>query len=136
MQVQPGGVAAAAEVQQYEQEAVQIQAVMRGKRGRSLAKDARRKLGKAIFEKIVSFDTDSNGFIDKNEMKAYLKAVGVWETDPLYTEAQWPEGWPIVCQLLGAQTHGIPMQSFLTYTERYRKGNLNTDLSALSRLSG
>ena len=124
---------------QHEEQAVKIQAAVRGRWGRARAEDTRRQLGEALFKQILSFDANSNGCIDQDEMMAYLKAVGTWGTDPLYSDEQWTEGWPIVCQLLGASDtqQGIPMASFLKYTERYRSsGNLHDDLKLLSKLSG
>eukprot|EP01048_Picozoa_sp_COSAG05_P021755 COSAG05_NODE_4104_length_1672_cov_2.123967_2_plen_85_part_00 len=61
------------------------------------------ELAKQIFDQIMSFDADSNGFIDASEFKAYLKAVGQWGTDELYTEERWEESWPTVRGRLFAQ---------------------------------
>ena len=58
--------------------------------------EKRKSLSKQIFDQMMSFDADSNGFIDATEFKAYLKAVGQWGTDELYSEDHWADSWPTV----------------------------------------
>eukprot|EP01048_Picozoa_sp_COSAG05_P015259 COSAG05_NODE_1819_length_4019_cov_8.560714_3_plen_644_part_00 len=99
----------------------------------------REELSKQIFDQIMSFDADSNGFIDASEFKAYLKVVGRWGTDSLYTEEQWEDSWPVVCELLEVNGGvdpdvGIPMDSFIKYSETYRKEKLKADLARLERV--
>ena len=80
------------------------------------------------------FDADKNGFIDQSEMTAYLQAVGIWETEALYTETEWPESWPLLCELLGAPDveKGLPLDSFLQYHDKYRGGQVLSDLHRVS----
>ena len=110
-----------------------IQSVQRGKRARIEVEAKRKELGERIFAQILSFDSDNNGFIDASEFKIYLKATGQWGTDELYTDGEWNDSWPIVCELLGVEDRsiGMPVDAFVRYTEKYRSDALNRDLRAL-----
>ena len=56
--------------------ALKIQNQFRGRTARAKTKAMRDQLGVEIFEQIMSFDKDSNGFIDKEEFKNYMEVVG------------------------------------------------------------
>ena len=78
---------------------------------------------------------NKNGFIAHDEMKTYLKVVGKWESEPMYTDAEWPVSWPFICELLGVTDveQGMPFDSFLKYHEKYRKSaKLVSDLHRVS----
>ena len=100
-------------------------------------KAAKKELVGKLFDSVQEFDADKNGFIDRDEMKAYLKAVGEWESEPLYTEAEWSVSWPHLLEMLGAEDieKGLPLASFQLYHERYRGGKLVSDLHRVSTAS-
>ena len=125
--------AEAAEKRQVVAAVGKIQRTFRGKTARVNVKEKRRELASEIFGHILAYDTDSNGFIDRDEMKRYLVAVKEWGTDELYTDENWDENWPIVCELLEVAdpTVGMPLESFVKYTETYRRDKLQSDLQTL-----
>jgi len=85
----------------------------------------------AANETVLEFDMNKNGFIARDEMKAYLKAIGEWESEPLYTDAEWSVSWPFICELLGVTDveQGLPYDSFLNYQEKYQgRGKFVSDL--------
>jgi tetratricopeptide (TPR) repeat protein len=110
-----------------------IQRVNRGRVARLRVAVQRKELSAAIYQHVLSFDLNGNGFVDKHEFKAYLKAVGEWGTDPLYQEMEWIQSWPLVCDLLGVAdiSKGLDMNAFFRYSERYRKELLRSDLAVL-----
>jgi len=55
---------------------LKIQAKFRGRTARARVEAYRDQLGTEIFEAIMQFDEDSNGFVDATEFKKYLQAVG------------------------------------------------------------
>jgi hypothetical protein len=113
--------------------ALLIQKLNRGRQARTLVDQRRKQLGAQIFKEVQAFDIDSNGFIDRDEFKAYLEIVGEWDTDDLYTDEVWASSWLTVCELLSVPepAKGIPIDSFIKYTERYRRDRLNADIAAL-----
>ena len=73
--------------------AQRIQSAHRGRRARERVASRRKDMAAAIFDQILAYDTDHNGFIDDGEFKLYLQAVGEWGTDPLYTDGEWADSW-------------------------------------------
>jgi hypothetical protein len=61
----------------------------------------RRTLTENIFRRILSFDDNNDGYFSANEFRRYVKAVGEWGTDELYTDEHWEESWPTVCSIFG-----------------------------------
>ena len=124
------------EVRQKKREvrsASRIQSVHRGNVARKEVGDKRKELGAKIFAQILTYDADNNGYIDDSEFKIFLKATSQWGTDELYTDAEWEDSWPIVCEILDVEDEvlGMPMEAFVRYTEKYRKDALTSDLKAL-----
>ena len=79
--------------------------------------------GRQVFEQaFMKHDVNRNGLMDKDEFKAYLQAVGEWETDPVATDEHWEESWPRLCQLLGEPDHeaGISLERCVSYGCVYR----------------
>ena len=108
--------------------ATKIQARHRGRA-------SQKQLTSKLFESVQEFDVNKNGFIAHDEMKTYLKVVGKWESEPMYTDAEWPVSWPFICELLGVTDveQGMPFDSFLKYHEKYRgSGKLVSDLHRVS----
>ena len=100
--------------------------------------EQRKELGGKIFAQILAYDADNNGYIDADEMKIFLKATNQWDTDELYSDAEWENGWPDVCEILGVADAalGMPVEAFVRYAERYRSEMLESDLSALEATVG
>eukprot|EP01052_Picozoa_sp_SAG31_P001015 SAG31_NODE_32_length_32319_cov_28.042681_25_plen_1800_part_00 len=109
--------------------AVKIQAAQR-------RKATRKRLLQQLFERLQEFDADKNGFVDSFEMKAYLKVVGLWDSEKPFTDAEWSRSWPLICELVGANDveQGLSMECFSQYHKRYRGSQtLMFDLREMSR---
>ena len=89
-----------------------------------------------LFEHLQSFDVDQNGFIDNEEFKMYLQAVGAWESEPAFTDDHWESSFPAICLMLGApdSTKGMSLVEFTRYHERYREGQAEDDLAELAKV--
>ena len=86
-----------------------------------------------LFQHVQAFDANRDGFIDGAEMKLYLVAVDAWDSEAVYTDANWPKAWPAICKMMQADsTKGLPLQIFKMYHEKYRRGKLAHDLNRLS----
>jgi hypothetical protein len=86
-----------------------------------------------LFDKLQSFDADQNGFIDNNEFKTYLQAVGAWHSEPAFTEERWDRSFPVICGMLGVtdSKQGMSLAEFARYHETYRRGQAEADLDKL-----
>ena len=89
-----------------------------------------------LFDKLQSFDVDQNGFIDSEEFKMYLQAVGVWNSEPAFTDERWASSFPAVCRMLGApdSTQGMSLAEFTRYQETYRQGQAEADLATMAEV--
>jgi hypothetical protein len=87
----------------------------------------------SLFDKLQSFDVIQNGSIDSEEFKMYLQAVGVWNSEPAFTDEQWASSFPGICRMLGApdSTQGMSLAEFTQYQETYRQGQAEADLKTL-----
>eukprot|EP01048_Picozoa_sp_COSAG05_P009830 COSAG05_NODE_830_length_7099_cov_10.124000_4_plen_793_part_00 len=86
-----------------------------------------RMVGKEAFAtEFMQHDADHNGVINAEEFKSYLRAVGEWDRDELYSDAHWADSWPTVCGLLGVANHGdgIPLELFDDYVGMNTVGSL------------
>jgi hypothetical protein len=87
-----------------------------------------------LFQHVQAFDANRDGFIDGAEMKLYLVAVDAWDSEAVYTDANWPKAWPAICKMMQADsTKGLPLQIFKMYHEKYRRGKLAHDLRQLEK---
>jgi hypothetical protein len=86
-----------------------------------------------LFDKLQSFDVNHNGFIDSEEFKKYLQAVGAWNTEPAFTDERWDSSFPAMCRLLGAidLKQGMSLAEFTRYHETYRRGQVEEDFDKL-----
>jgi hypothetical protein len=77
----------------------------------------------ALFQHVLAFDENDDGFIDEVEMKLYLVAVGAWASEDVYSDTKWPRSWPGICTILQADAkQGLPLESFKMFHEKYRRG--------------
>jgi hypothetical protein len=87
----------------------------------------------AFLEHVETFDSDGDGCVSSEEMKAFLAAVGAWGSEVVYTDAGWVQGWPAICAILGAdRERGLPLEALQRYHEKYRPGKLTSDLAKLA----
>eukprot|EP01051_Picozoa_sp_SAG22_P015288 SAG22_NODE_1974_length_3223_cov_2.274648_2_plen_237_part_01 len=88
-----------------------------------------------LFVSVQQFDADKNGFIDRDEFKTYLKAVGMWDSEPLYSDAQWASSWPFFLEMMGSTDaeQGFSLSSFQKYHDKYRSGQAEADLRRVSK---
>lgn len=85
------------------------------------------------------FDADEDGVLSKEEYKAYLKGIKLWDTEhtkAAYSDKTWDDRWPDECHQMRCTTEGITKKTFeeILYGE-FRMGRARTDLGLCENAS-
>ena len=79
-----------------------------------------------------ALDVDQDGFLCKDEYRAFLVFIGLWDSQSIYTVAGWDARWPEELTTLGCDPagRGVSRAGFTLLYTKYRAVNLNADAKA------
>ena len=96
---------------------------------------ARLQVQAAAASKIESMfcalDVDQDGFLRKDEYRAFLVRIGMWG-EARYTDAGWDARWPAELASLGCDLAGVSRAGFTMLYTKHRAAKLDAESTAVA----